>query len=186
MPKQSELHFKVVFLQSIILLLGLTCTGGISTARGADQALQINYQNNMLSVVARNADLKRILLKIADKTGIYVKFPRDLNTDITLSRSGASLKAVLKNILKGWNYAIVYSGPNRKEAEIAEVLIFSKKQPTSVSRAQARNATRIKNYQRQIDTIRQRMTRVDPDSSRGKNYSRQIQRLEKIIERLEE
>lgn len=185
MQKPSACSSKIIMLQMVILLGCLIGAGSLASAQGADQGLQINYRNSRLSIVARDVGLKRVLLKIAEITGINVKFPADLKSDITLSRNSASLKSVLKSILKGWNYAIIFSGPNRKEAEVAEVLIFSKKQPAAVSKAQGRKAARIRSYEMRIDTVRQRLSQVDPDSSAGKSYLRQIERFEKMIEKLE-
>ena len=57
-----------------------------------------------------------ILLKIADKTAVSVRFPSSLKKQITIRISGLSLEETLSRLLKGINYALVYSGSRKKRA----------------------------------------------------------------------
>ena len=54
-----------------------------------------------------------------------------------------------------------------------------------VSAAQRRNANRIKSYERQIESLKNRLSKIDENSSRGKSYIRRIERIENSIKSLE-
>ena len=153
-------------------------------AQGSDPQLDVTCQNNKISINARNVDIKRILSQIAERANIRISFPADIKRSVTLERVDASIKAVLRNLLIGWNHAVIYSRSGSKKEKIVEVIVFSKKKAQAVSKAQSRTLDRIKSYERQLDSLRDKFSKVDADSSRGKQYARRINLLEQRIEKL--
>jgi type II secretory pathway component GspD/PulD (secretin) len=154
-------------------------------AQSSYQKLQISYDKNSITISARDADLKNVLLKIADKTNTYVKFPDSLQKKITIQLSETSLKAALGRLLKGYNHVILYSGTSKEQAEVAGVFVLTKVKESRRSSGDARRiANRIRSYERQIESLKKRLSGIDEDSRRGKLYIRRIRRLENFIERL--
>jgi hypothetical protein len=89
-------------------------------------------------------------------------------------------------MLKGINYVVIYSGPSQQHAEIEEVIVLTKYRRRQLPPGKARRLNqRINRYNRQIDSLKQRLTQVAADSRRGKRYTRQINRWAKIVQRLE-
>ena len=178
----------------IFVLLALYFTTAISSiyAESTNQEISINYKKNLLSIWTKDADLKKILFELADKTNIYVEFPVSLKKTITINKSGISLSEALKGILKDLNYAIFYSGIKNKRPLISQVIIYS---DTNISgklkSSKIQSANKIKGYERQINSYERRiestkkkLSEVDENSRRGKMYSSRIKRLEKLIESL--
>ena len=177
---------KIGFLLSLILLIHLTSVNCLLHAQSPDQKLRIIYNNNLLTISAEDADLQNVLLKLADKTNIYVRFPESLNKKITVIKKGISLRDALKRLLKGLNYAIIYSGLERNQTSISKVFVFKEAKKSRQQRAnEARIANRIRGYERQIESLKKNLLRIDQNSSQGKIYQRKIMFLEKRIERLE-
>jgi hypothetical protein len=171
------------------VLIFVAPTVGTTYAQTANRNLTVSFRDNLLSISAQDADLKRILLQVAEVTNIYVSFPKSLDRKITTELAKAPLSGALDRLLIGLNHAIVYSGPGTREAVIAEVFVLSKPATTrtpSPSRGNVRRITnRIKVYERQIESLKRNLSKTDKDSRRGKQYSRRIKNLEKNIERLE-
>jgi hypothetical protein len=174
--------------------LALHFTTAISSiyAESTNQEISINYKKNLLSIWTKDADLKKILFELADKTDIYVEFPVSLKKTITINKSGISLSEALKGILKDLNYVIFYSGIKNKKPLISQVIIYS---DTNISgklkSSKIQSANKIKGYERQINSYERRiestkkkLSEVDENSSRGKMYSSRIKRLEKLIKNL--
>jgi len=63
-----------------------------------------------------------VLLKLADKTNIYVRFPASLKKKITVMKRGISVRDALKRLLRDFNYAIIYSGPDKNQTSISRVI----------------------------------------------------------------
>jgi hypothetical protein len=146
----------------------------------------MSYDNNLLTISARDADLKNVLLKLADITNIYVRFPLSLQKKVTIKKNGISIRQALEILLNGLNHAITYSGPSKNRLAISGVFIFKKsKKSRQATGSEIRMANRIRAYERQIESLRQHLSRVDENSGQGKGYLRAIKVLEKNIARLE-
>ena len=177
---------KVGFLLLLIFMVHLTALNCLLHAQSADQKLRITYNNNLLTISAEDADLQNVLLKLADKTNIHVRFPESLKKNITLIIKKISLRDALKLLLKGMNYAIIYSGPDKNQTSISKVIVFKEFQKSIQQTAnEARIANRIRAYEKQIESLKRNLSRIDENSARGKSYQRRIMVLEKRIERLE-
>jgi hypothetical protein len=161
----------------------LPFTNCLLNAQSSDQKLRITYNNNLINISAEDADLQNVLLKIADNTNISVRFPATLEKKITISEKKISLRDALKTILRGLNYAIIYSGSDKNQTFISEVFIFKKSRQQRVN--EARIANRMRAYKKQIESLRKNLLKIDESSSRGKRYLKRIRILEKRMERLQ-
>ena len=82
----------------------------MSYAQTSNPSLRLIYKNNLITISAQNVDLKNVLLMLADKTNIIVRVPTSLKKQISIKLSSQSLDEALSRILRGMNYAIIYSG----------------------------------------------------------------------------
>jgi hypothetical protein len=158
-------------------------------AATAGSRLQLDFRDKLINLSADNADLQNILLKLNEKTGIFVRFPSMLQKKITLKLSGVTVEKALSTILKGLNYATVYSKTTGADkTQVSEVHIFSAYKGRTRSRQSARHIrqieNRIRSYEKRIRRAQQRLERVSQNSSAGKRYQRQISNYQKTIERL--
>ncbi|MEA1947700.1 MAG: hypothetical protein U9N83_10425 [Thermodesulfobacteriota bacterium] len=142
----------------------------------------------MLTISAQDADLKNVLLKLADKTGIYVRFPNSLKKQITIRISGLSLNEALSRILKGMNYAVIYSGSRKNRSIVSEVLVYNNSKRSRISsRAKLRErqlSHRIRYYERRLESMKKKLSKVNKNSRQGKRYLRQIRSYENTLENL--
>ena len=198
----------------VFLILLLTSANSSLYAERTNQNILITYKENVLSIRAKDADLKKVLFELADETNIDIQLPLSLDKKITINRSGISLNEGLKDILKDLNYIILYSGIEDNNVLISKVIIFQKsntsttlpdgkiqqtnseipstkneepsatREGSSVTREDSL-AARIKFYERQIESLKQRLTKIDENSRLGRKYSSQIKRFEKLIEKNE-
>jgi hypothetical protein len=145
---------------------------------------QLKYEKNLISISAKKADLKSILSDIADKADISIQYPSSLEKKVTLKITEISLKKALKRLLKDFNYSIIYSG-SKKRSVISDVYILKKdKKSPRINRNEARITSRIRSYERRIESLQKNLSKVDENSTRGKRYQNQIKSYEKNIERL--
>ncbi len=179
---------KYKFLQLFIFLIYFTSVNSLIYAQSSNLKLRIDYKNNLLTISAQDADLKNVLLKVADKTGIYVRFPNSLKKQITVRISGLSLKETLSRLLKGMNYAIIYSGSRKNRAIVSEVFVFKKLKRSRIpgrERIRERQLShRIRNYEKRIESLKKRLLTVNKNSRQGKRYLRQIRSYKNILENL--
>jgi hypothetical protein len=155
-------------------------------AQLASTKLRMSYDKRLLKIDADNADIKDVLSTLASTANITVEFPVTLKKAITIHEQDATLRQVLRQLLIGINHILIYSGTNPGLATISKVLVLEKAGPRKpVSPKASRLARRIKTYQRQLDTLKRRLSETDANSRLGKRYSRQINRIEGNIERLE-
>ena len=194
--KDAGAHLIFVFLT----LLLTTVYSSSLYAESTNPNILISYKENVLSIRANDADLKKVLFELADETNINIQLPLSLDKKITINRSGISLNEGLEDILKDLNYVILYSGLKNNKPLITKVIVFpmskistsltageiqqanSEKQSTN---REEQSANRIKFYERQIESFKKKLSRIDENSRRGKQYSKQIKRLEKLIEKYE-
>ncbi|RZB37264.1 MAG: hypothetical protein SRB2_01346 [Desulfobacteraceae bacterium Eth-SRB2] len=176
------------FLELFIFLIYFTSVNSLIYAQSPNLKLRIDCKNNLLTISAQDADLKKVLLKLADKTGVYVRFPNSLKKQITIRISGLSLKETLSRLLKGMNYAIIYSGSRKNRAIVSEVLVYNKsKRSRTSSRSRPREkqmASRIRYYERRLESLKKKLSRVNKNSRQGKRYLRQISSYENTLENL--
>ena len=181
------LMFKKAALPLLLtFLLHLTTINHCIYAQSSFQKLRISYKNNLLTIYAKDAALKKVFLKLADKTNIYFKFPVSLKKRITYEKSGISIREALRRLLKGLNYYIIYSGSSKKQDAISEVVVLTKaKKSRRLSSRERRVVRSIKSYKRQIESLKKKLAGIDENSRRGKRYLRRIRLLEDKIKRLE-
>ena len=185
LPTFAWPHITKLFLALIVLVFS-TPADFLLYAQNSNQKLSLNYDKKLLSLSAIDADLKNVLLKIAEETDIHVWFPNSLNKKISIETGKISLSAALQKLLTGLNYAIIYSGPSGKDAKISKVFVFKKsKKSRGLRRNEQQIANRIRTYKKRIGSLKQRLSKIDANSNRAKGYFRQIKRYEKNIVNLE-
>ena len=143
---------------------------------------KLTFEQNLLNISAKNADLKNILVDIADKTNISIRYPASLDKKITIKIDEISLREALERLLKDFDYSIIYSG-SKKQAAISDVFIFKQnKKTTPQNTDEKRVLSRIKQYERRIESLKKNLSKVDENSTRGKSYLNRIKSYEKKIE----
>lgn len=160
-------------------------------AWAAGSTLKVQFRDNRLNLSAVDADIQSILLRISEETGIFVRFPQALKKKMSLTLSNIKLEKALKRLLKGLNYATVYSISNDTNTiQVSKVYIFEAYKETAQSRRlariQRRNQSRINRYEKQIASIKRRLEKVPRDGPASRRYRRQIQNYQKRIDRLEQ
>lgn len=161
-------------------------------AQSSGQTFRIDYESGLLTLSAERADVKTLLTQIAQRAGIHVRFPRNLRKQITIRLSSVSLREALRRLLKGENYALIYSvSGKRKPGAISEVYVLPKSSGPRISRQYERPRRRdqvirasITRYEKRLETLKKRMTTVDEESRRGGLIRNQIRLTEKTVERL--
>lgn len=180
-----------------ILLIGVVFLLSPSPALGQDQGreLYIEYNRDLLSLSAENVNLKHVLTAVAEETGISVWYLKDSEKPITTDFNELPLQQGLRRILRGMNYALIYSpSPERKRGEVPSgVFVLSKQggrsrrtfRPSARPRnSEERRAAAIASYRKRLDILEQQMARVGMNSPRGKAIQRQIRQFERLIEKL--
>ena len=182
----------------VFLVLLMTTANSSLNAESTNQNILISYKENVLSIRAKDADLRKVLFELADETNINVRLPLSLDKIISINRSGISLSEGLEDILKDLNYVILYSGIKNNKPMISKVIVFSKSKISTTltdgeiqqanSKIQStdreeQSANNIEFYERQIESLKMRLSKIDENSRRGKKYSKRIKRLEKLIEK---
>jgi hypothetical protein len=151
-------------------------------AQRHNKNIRIDYNNGFLTISANDAYLKNVLFKLAKESNFFIEVPVSLNKKITINKKEISLRDALRKLLRGLNHAIVYSVSSKKQATISEVYVYEKSR--YVSAAQRRIANRIKSYERQIESLKNKLSEIDENSRRGKGYLRRIERIENKIKSL--
>ena len=197
----KEVGARLIF---VFLVLLFTTANSPLYAESTNQNILISYKENVLSIRAKDADLKKVLFELAEETNINVRLPRSLDKKITINRSGISLSEGLEDILKHLNYVIFYSGIKNNKPLISKVIVFptskisttltvgeiqsTNREEQSANREEQstnrdeQSANKIKYYEKKMESLKKRLSKIDENSRRGKQYSRQIKRLEKLIE----
>jgi len=171
---------------AFLIFFQMAGTGVVQCVQASSLNLSLNKGQRLLQIEARDVDLKEIFSKLAETAHITIEYPVSLHKTVTIKRSNISITDALKEMLKGINHVIFYSGARSNKARVSKVLVLSEAEPRKpLSIREKRLARRIQSYRRQIDSYRRRLSEVDPNSSRGKRYSSRIRRLEKSIQRFE-
>ncbi len=198
----------------IFLALHLTIGSSSIYAQSNNQKMLISYKNDLLSISTKDADLKKVLLELSDKTNINIKLPVYMDKKITINKNGISLGEGLEYILKDLNHIIFYSGTKNNKPMISKVIVFSEsKKSTKLtdSRTQAANsetqtassepqtassviqlpnsemqaADILKGYEKQIEILKNKLSTIPENSRLRKHYIKRIKILEKFIENYE-
>ena len=88
--------------------------------------MQIYFANPVVQITAKNADIRAVLDELAKTADIITTYPRLLKKTVTMNRQAISVGQALKEMLKGINYVVIYSGPSQQHAEIEEVIVMNK------------------------------------------------------------
>jgi len=176
------------FIQLFIITMYLTSVISFSDAQTFNPNIHIDYKDNLLTLSVQKADIKNVLLKLSEKTNIYVVFPNSLKKQITTKISGVSLSQALSKILKGMNHAIIYSGSRKNRASVSKVFVYMKSKRSGISRGsiprEKQISARIKSYERRLESLNEKLSQLDKNSRQGKRYLRQIRSYENIVENL--
>lgn len=171
----------------VCLFLLITAADISRPAQVSAQDFRIRQRDGRFSISATDASLNNVLLNLADTAGITVRMSKAVDRRVTIEQAGLSLKALLERLLKGLNHVIIYSGKSRQEATIAKVLVLSRARPKApLSAAGKRLSSRIKSYERQVDSLKRALARHDASSRQGKRYLQRIKALERSIRRLQQ
>ncbi len=181
----SGLPAKIIYLLFIIFLIQPVLKINDSYASDfSSKNYKLTFQNNLLSISAENADLKNILTDIAKTKGISMRFPDSMDTKITIKISESTVQEALERLLKDFNYSIVYSGKKKRD-RISDVFIFRLSEETPQMKAKDnRIANSIKSYERRIESLKNSMSKVGENSTRGRSYLNRIKNYERRIETL--
>lgn len=176
------------FIHLLVFTIYFTYSVLLADAQTINPNIHIDYNNNLLTLSAKKAELKKVLLKLSEKTDIYVRYPSSLKKQITTKMSGVSLGEALSKILKGMNHVIIYSGSRKNRAVVSEVFVYFESKKSTISRhSTSKNrqiAVRIKSYERRLDSLNEKLSKFDKNSRQGKRYLRQIRSYQNVIESL--
>ena len=190
------------FLQPFIFIIYFTFVISLSYAQTSNPNLSLIYKNDLITISAQNADLKNVLLELADKTNIIVRVPNSLKKQITIKLSKNSLDEALSRILKEMNYAIIYSGEKNNRTVVSEVIVYNKSESSKISnRSTSRdkningrikktggkkiNRSRLfKSIERRLKNLYNKLSLGNISSSQRERYMKQIRAYENEIEKL--
>ena len=180
-------------LKGCYIFAAVICGSFLIHSNAFAQDYRISYDNGLITLFAEDADIKAILSGISEKTNIFIQFPKALKEQITIKLTKVTLRNALSRILKGQDYAIIYSTLRKPSRHpIAKVYVLpeqwgSRKPARSQPRSpqEKRIERSLNNYRKRLDSLRNRLWRVDRGSIQEKRTQRQIRSMEKTIERLE-
>ena len=193
---------KIKFLHIYIYIILFTSVISLSYAQTSNPNLRLIYKNNLITISAQNADLKNVLLELADKTNIIIRVPNSLKKRITITLSENSLDEALSRILRDMNYAIIYSGEKNNRTVISEVLVYNESESSEVSnRSEYSNrninnsiqkprgkkidrSRLIKSLERRLENLNKKLSLGNISSSQRERYLKQIRAYENKIEQL--
>ena len=213
-PKSFRLKEAGAILIFIFLAFNLTIESSSIYAQSNNQKMLISYKNDLLSISTKDADLKKVLLKLSDKTNINIKLPVYMDKKITINKNGISLGEGLEYILKNLNHIILYSGIKNNKPMISRVIVLSEsKKSTKLtdSRTEAASsetqpansetqaassliqlpnsemqaADILKGYKKQIEILQMKLSTIPENNRLRKHYIKRIKILEKFIENYE-
>ena len=121
---ENSMHASIKWLSLtfVILLWATMVQAGIPKTSPSE----ISYYAGIASVDAHEASLFGLLGALAGKSEIGVFVSEDLkDTRVTLQTPDLPLEAVLKRLLRPYNYALVYQG-NDEQRRIVELKVFPK------------------------------------------------------------
>jgi hypothetical protein len=190
---QKIVHIDVSLLRGYFIFVFFICGGILIHSNTFAQDYRISYDNGLLTLSADKADIKTILLSISKKTNVFIQYPSKLKKQITIKLSNVSIRNALSRLLKGQDYAIIYTASKKHNNEsISEVYVlpeqWGNRKPARYQprvRRENRMERSLRNYERRLDSLRNRLTKVNQRSREGRRILGQIRSIEKTIERLQ-
>ena len=181
---QKGASFRGGFFIAAVCLCGILMFGSVFA-----QDYRIVCYKGMISLSADKTDIKTILWGISKEANIFIKFPKALQKQITMKLSNVSVKNALKRLLSGQDYAIIYSASKKNNRDsISKVYVLPEKwgpKKPAGPQVRSRQSNVIRNYNRRLDALRNRLTKVSRGSAAERRILRQIQSIEKTVDRLE-
>lgn len=170
-----------IFLSYLLLMQSVT----LVQASSADIA--VSSKDGNVTLTATDADLKDVIMELANATQIHFVYPDSLNKSVTIKQEDISIHDVLRSLLRGMNYAVIYSSVEGiSHPVISKVRIFSKVKVSRLSgRAEARILRRIKSYEKRISSLKDKLATPNLNSGRKRSYERRLKRLESLLEKSE-
>jgi hypothetical protein len=193
MFQKTKLISLTGILQVVCSLAIFLSVASLTQAQVSGPEYNMTYNNGLLTLSAKQVNLKRLLSHLAETLNIYISYPRDLDKQITIRLYNVPPIKALRRILKGQNYALIYSASKPKKASaISELYILPKpishgaagkyqKQRSRDKRIQAS----IKNYEKKLERLKDRLAKIDSESPAGRSISKRIRSTERTIERLQ-
>lgn len=155
------------------------------------QDFSMHYDKGRISISAQNADIKTVLAAIARETKIFIRFPQTLKKQITMELSAVSVRKALRRILKGQDYAIVYSASknDRNRNSVSEVYVlpqqWGENRAAVIPAQDRRQEAAIRNSKKRLDSLRNRLEKTEQGSRAANIITRQIRSVERTLQRLE-
>ena len=122
-------------LLCLIILFVVSFTSSTS-ASGSSKAefshFVVQFNNNLLTVKAKNALLSKVFEEIVDQTGAKISLSAPTEELVSVEFSGLSLEQGLKRLIRGFDYVFIYGLEKAKGGPPEmDVIIFSKSGGTS-------------------------------------------------------
>ncbi|MDR4504887.1 MAG: hypothetical protein MRK01_08890 [Candidatus Scalindua sp.] len=110
-----------------ILLIPVFSVSADNTAVGGSPVIKFEVEENLLTVKLSDMPLKNIFTEIADQTGIKFVFLVSLEKTFHTGFSRLPLEKALKQLLRGYNYSIIFGSEKSKggEEKIRKVIVLS-------------------------------------------------------------
>jgi len=185
-----------IFLITLTLLWAVPHGNAHGEAPPPD--VQVTSTGDLVSLQARDADIKKILRAFSQSTGIPVAFPESMEDRISVDIVKMPPARALARVLRDINHVIVYSpGQENGAARVAKVFVYEQARggpaaapvrasnPVSTTHSREDRIKRqIARYEERIEAISRGLTTVDPNTIQGQRLQRQMERYQKSIERL--
>ena len=171
MPQEIKRISLRSLLHAICLLAIFLSASSLTQAQISGQKFSIDYDDGLLTLSAKQVSLKRLLRQLAETLNIYVRYPKDLNKQITIKLYNVPPIKALRRILKGQNYALIYSASRADKASaISELHILPKPighgTPGKNQRdREERTLARIRGYERTIERLKDGLARTNSEKT---------------------
>jgi hypothetical protein len=121
---------KKLMLTGLCFILSLVSTTIVCRAARGNEAFNINYLNNNLSVNIKNSSLDYVLEQVTKKTGVEFVLNDELfENNFYAEFASLPLAEAIQRLLNRFNYAMIYSS----KGEIQKVIIIGKSTGSSRS-----------------------------------------------------
>jgi hypothetical protein len=197
-PKDKRKDKQAMGLRNNLFLLGLFLFPlFLSHAEARDQTLDVSYERGLISVSAESAELDDVLTAIADKTGISVDAPEQLNEVITIRFQNIPLEEGLHRILKDIDHVLFFSSSGEKTGKESVSGVFipfeelggrglRRSSSPSLPRAVAPREERPETAEEEL-AVEEREIEEEPEEDPVVvRYENQIDRLEQQLETMDE
>jgi hypothetical protein len=163
-----------------------------------DRQMTIVYDRGLLSVSLENAELQKVLEIVAEKTGIFVKSPEDLEESVTIQFDRLPLEKGVHQILKDISHVLVFSPSDKKdEPEILSgIFILAEKMKSTGAPRIAPSATLRSKSREEPEENQEREEMLPGETESGDDeeeedpillrYESQLDRLEERLDMIED